>query len=67
MAKKYLVEAHCDNPACKCQTFEKVRPKMTYLSSEGHERIISRLTCPDCKMLGHVDKILSLETRKRVA
>lgn len=67
MAKKYKVIAHCDNPNCKCQTFEKIRPKMTYLASEGHERVISRLVCPECRMLGHVDKIVSLETGKKAA
>lgn len=57
MALKYLVKARCENTSCNTDSFQLLRAKMTYESTDGHERLISRLVCPDCRMLGHVDKI----------
>lgn len=57
MAHKYLVTANCDNERCQTTTFEALRKKMTYMATDDREYLISRLTCPDCRMLGHVDKI----------
>lgn len=57
MKRKYLVSASCDNPNCHTGPFQASRKKRTYMGTDDREHVISRLVCPGCRQLGHVDKI----------
>ena len=64
---KYIVSATCTNDDCPTTSFQVMRRKMTYMSSEGSERLINRVVCPHCRMLGFVDKIATVDAGKEVA
>jgi len=67
MATKYQVTAECKNDRCKTREFQVERKKMTYMGTDGHEHVIQKLVCPDCRQHADITKIKSVETGKKVA
>ena len=64
---RYCLSATCTNPNCPTRDFHRMKPKMTYRSTDGHEHVIQKLACPSCRNHADVTRIVSVEPGKLVA